>query len=281
MQERRRSPAFCHFKKALGAGYLVIVDMPIIMGMPPHIIIIGIPDAIIFVIMSQRSLSMSIDMPSGGIILQVIPSLVISQDILHIIGMPMLIMLGIMPIMLGIMLIMLGIMLIMLGIIGMPIMLGIMPMPIMPGIIGMPMPIMPGIIDPPAVISGDVMAFIVCGIMGICIAVVMGAFLSSALVASECGCSRSACASNAFTRAPIALLQSSGGASTRLEAPASRADERPSWRRPPSLDRALELHRLEPRAGETVVVLRPQMRDRRPAGSRGRGLADLVLLRRR
>ncbi|WP_437632068.1 hypothetical protein [Sorangium sp. So ce854] len=39
----------------------------IIMGMPPHIII-GIPDDII----SQRSLSMSIDVPSGGIILQVI-----------------------------------------------------------------------------------------------------------------------------------------------------------------------------------------------------------------
>ncbi|WP_437732206.1 hypothetical protein [Sorangium sp. So ce1335] len=169
--------------------------MHIIMGVPPHIIIIGIPADIIFVIISQRSLSMSIDMPSGGIILQVIPSLVISQDILHIIGMLMPIMPGIMPmpimpimlgiigmpmlIMPGIMLIMLGIMPIMLDIIGMPmpIMLGIigMPMLIMLGIIGMPMPIMPGIIDPPAVISGvDVIVFIVWGIMGICIAVVMG-----------------------------------------------------------------------------------------------------------
>ncbi|WP_437620732.1 hypothetical protein [Sorangium sp. So ce1151] len=182
-----------------------MVDMPIIMGIPPHIIVIGIPADIIFIIASQRSLSMSIDMPSGGIILQVIPSLPISQDILHIIGMPMpimfcimLIMLGIigvpMPIMLGIMPIMLGIMPIMLGImpgiIGMPmpimfcimpIMFGIigMPMPIMPGIIGMPMPIMPGIIDAPEVISGmDVIGFMVCGIIGICVAVVIGgAFL--------------------------------------------------------------------------------------------------------
>ncbi|WP_437875643.1 hypothetical protein [Sorangium sp. So ce513] len=167
-----------------------MVGVHIIMGMPPHIIIIGIPAAIIFVIISQRSLSVSIDMPSGGIILQVIPSLVISQDILHIIGMPMPIMPGIMPIMPGIigmpmpimpgimpMPIMLGIMPIpiMLGIIGMPmpIMLGIMPIPIMPGIIGMP--IMPGIMVPPAVISGvDVIGLIICGIIGICIAVVMG-----------------------------------------------------------------------------------------------------------
>ncbi|XXT17639.1 hypothetical protein WME94_46155 [Sorangium sp. So ce429] len=187
--------------------------MPIIMGIPPHIIVIGIPDDIIFIIASQRSLSMSIDMPSGGIILQVIPSLPISQDILHIIGMPMpimfcimLIMLGIMPgiigmpmpIMFGIMPIMFGIMPIMFGImpgiIGMPmpIMLGIIPgiigmpmpimlgiMPIMPGIIGMPMPIMPGIIDAPEVISGmDVIGVMVCGIIGICVAVVIGgAFL--------------------------------------------------------------------------------------------------------
>ncbi|WP_437754054.1 hypothetical protein [Sorangium sp. So ce1389] len=183
-----------------------MVDMPIIMGIPPHIIVIGIPADIIFIIASQRSLSMSIDMPSGGIILQVIPSLPISQDILHIIGMPMPIMfcimpimLGIMPIMLGIMPIMLGIMPIMPGIIGMPmpimfcimlimfgmpmpIMLGIMP--IMPGIIGIPMPIMPGIIDAPEVISGmDIIGLIVCGIMGIWVAVVMGGLPGSALVA--------------------------------------------------------------------------------------------------
>ncbi|WP_438005505.1 hypothetical protein WME89_43420 [Sorangium sp. So ce321] len=184
------------------------MDMPIIMGIPPHIIVIGMPADIIFIIASQRSLSMSIDMPSGGIILQVIPSLPISQDILHIIGMPMPIMFCIMPIMLGIMPIMLGIMPIMLGImLGiMPIMLGIMPgiigmpmpimfcimlimfgiigmpmpimpgiMPIMPGIIGMPMPIMPGIIDAPEVISGmDIIGLIVCGIIGIWVAVVMG-----------------------------------------------------------------------------------------------------------
>nr|WP_236644216.1 hypothetical protein [Sorangium cellulosum] len=171
--------------------------MPIIMGIPPHIIIIGIPDDIIRVMASQRSLSMSMDMPSAGITLQVNPSFVISQDILHIIGMPMPIMLGIMPmpimlgimpmpIMLGIMPmpIMLGIMPmpIMLGIMPMPIMLGIMPMPIMLGIMPMPimlgimaMPIIPGIIDAPAAISGvAIIGVIVCGIMGICIAVVMG-----------------------------------------------------------------------------------------------------------
>jgi hypothetical protein len=124
---------------------------------------------------------MSIDMPSGGIILQIIPSLVISHDILHIMGMPMPIMPGIMPI--------IGMpmpMPIMPGIIGMlmPIMPGIMgiigmPMPIMPGIMGMP--IMPGIMDAPAAISGvDIMGYIVCGIMGICIAVVMGAPVVSA-----------------------------------------------------------------------------------------------------
>jgi hypothetical protein len=72
------------------------------------------------------------------------------------------------------------------GIIGMlmPIMPGIMgiigmPMPIMPGIIGMP--IIPGIMDAPAAISGvDIMGYIVCGIMGICIALVMGAPVVSA-----------------------------------------------------------------------------------------------------
>jgi hypothetical protein len=157
--------------------YLVMAGVHIIMGIPPHIIIMGIPADIIFVMASQRSFSMSIDTPSGGIILQIIPSLVISHDILHIIGMPM-------PIMPGIMLIM--------GAIGMPMpIMGVigMPMPIMPGImpimgvIGMPipimpgiMPIMPGIMDAPASISGvAIMGDIVCGIMGICIAVVMGA----------------------------------------------------------------------------------------------------------
>jgi hypothetical protein len=56
------------------------------------------------IIMSQRSFIMSIVMPSIGIIFMTIPSLVISQDILHIMGgiiMPGII--GFMPIMLGIM----------------------------------------------------------------------------------------------------------------------------------------------------------------------------------
>ncbi|XXR36551.1 hypothetical protein WME90_37515 [Sorangium sp. So ce375] len=167
------TPALRYSEEASRPRYLVVAGVHIIMGIPPHIIIMGIPADIIFVMASQRSFSMSIDMPSGGIILQIIPSLVISHDILHIIGMPMPIMLGIMPIMPGIMPIM--------GVIGMPIMPGIMPimgvigvpMPIM-GIIGMP--IMPGIMDAPASISGvAIMGDIVCGIMGICIAVVMGA----------------------------------------------------------------------------------------------------------
>ena len=91
--------------------------MHIIIGMLPHIIIIGIPVAIIFAMASQRSFIISMEMPSAGIILQIIPSFAISQDILHIIGAAP----GIMPIM------------------GMP-----MPMFIIPGIIGMPMFIIPG-----------------------------------------------------------------------------------------------------------------------------------------
>ncbi|WP_437645671.1 hypothetical protein [Sorangium sp. So ce362] len=60
-----------------------MVDMPILMGIPPHIIIMGIPADIILVMASLRSLSMSTDMPSAGINLQVMPSFVISQDILR------------------------------------------------------------------------------------------------------------------------------------------------------------------------------------------------------
>jgi hypothetical protein len=66
------------------------------MGIPPHIIIIGMPMAIIFIMASQRSFIMSMLMPSMGIILQIMPSLPISMVIRHII-MPG-IMPGIMPI---------------------------------------------------------------------------------------------------------------------------------------------------------------------------------------
>ncbi|UQA58444.1 hypothetical protein [Polyangium aurulentum] len=72
--------------------------VPIIMGMPPHIIIMGMPELIMRIIASHRSFMVSMDMPSVGIILQVIPSLPISQDTLHIMGIPMPIMPGIIPI---------------------------------------------------------------------------------------------------------------------------------------------------------------------------------------
>jgi hypothetical protein len=104
--------------------------MHIIIGMPPHDIIIGAPMAIIELMASQRSFMRGIIAGSVGIIFIIMPSFVISQDILHVIGiMPAIIMgiiIGIMPI-------------------GMPPIIG---MPIMPGInIGMdPIGIMPPII---------------------------------------------------------------------------------------------------------------------------------------
>src|SRR5690349_18365428 len=111
--------------------------MHIIIGMPPHIIIIGAPIAIIAFMASQRSAMRGIIDGSIGIILMTMPSFVISQDIRQDIGiMP--------PPIIGI-------------IIGI-----IMPEPIMPPIIGfiigfiimgiippMPPPIMPGPIIPP------------------------------------------------------------------------------------------------------------------------------------
>ena len=100
--------------------------MHIIIGMPPHIIIIGAPMAIIDCMASQRSFMRGIIDESVGIIFIIMPSFVISQDILHIIGIMPGIIIGIMPIM--------------------PFIIG-MPMPIMPFIIGiMPMPFMPFII---------------------------------------------------------------------------------------------------------------------------------------
>jgi hypothetical protein len=120
---------------ALGAGYFVI-GMHIIIGMPPHDIIIGAPMAIIELMASQRSFMRCIIAGSVGIIFIIMPSFVISQDILQVIGiMPVIIMgiiMGIIPIMPFI----IGIE----PIIGMPIMppiVGIEPIGIMPPIIGM------------------------------------------------------------------------------------------------------------------------------------------------
>ena len=54
--------------------------------MPPHIIMQGAPACIMDIIEEQRSFIMSICEASIGIILHIMPSLVISQVILHIIG---------------------------------------------------------------------------------------------------------------------------------------------------------------------------------------------------
>ena len=69
----------------------------IIIGMPPHIIMHGMPAVIIDCIVAMRSFIMSICAMSIGIIFMTMPSLDISHVILHIIGMPMPI-IGIMPI---------------------------------------------------------------------------------------------------------------------------------------------------------------------------------------
>jgi hypothetical protein len=106
--------------------------MHIIIGMPPHIIITGAPMAIMEFMASQRSFMRDIIEASVGIIFIIMPSFVISQDILHIMGIIMPI---IMPFIIGI---------IMPFIIGMPFIIdGIMPfimgiMPFIMGIIGMP-----------------------------------------------------------------------------------------------------------------------------------------------
>jgi hypothetical protein len=113
--------------------------MHIIIGMPPHIIIIGMPAFIMLIMRWQHSSNISFDMPSLGMTLQVMALPAISQDI-FIIGtgigiMPPIIGIipGIPPI-IGIMLFIIGIMP---GII--PPIIGIMPdiMGIMPDIIGM------------------------------------------------------------------------------------------------------------------------------------------------
>lgn len=109
--------------------------MHIIIGIPPHIIIMGAPMAIIDCMASQRSFMRGIIDGSVGIIFIIMPSLVISHDIVHIIGMG--IIMPIMPPPMGIG-IDIGIMPIICGII-MPFIIGIMLFIgiIEPGIIGM------------------------------------------------------------------------------------------------------------------------------------------------
>src|SRR5215470_4641616 len=103
--------------------------MHIIMGMPPHIIIMGMPAPIMVIMRWQHSLNISMDMPSPGMTLHIIMPPDISQ-LIFIIGTAI----GIMP---GIIDIMLFIMGIMAFIMGMPPIIGIMP-----GIIGIIPPIM-------------------------------------------------------------------------------------------------------------------------------------------
>ncbi len=53
--------------------------------MPPHIIMQGMPISIILIMFSQHILNMSADMPSIGIMVQVMePSAAMSQDMRHI-----------------------------------------------------------------------------------------------------------------------------------------------------------------------------------------------------
>jgi hypothetical protein len=138
--------------------------------MPPHVIMQGIPAAIMADIISQQAFIISICAGSVGIILQTMPSLPISIVILHAIMarmpliaiMPFIMGMGIIPPIMGI------------GIIdGMPIICGIMllgiMLPVMDGI--MPFIIM-GIIPP---IMGIGMGIMV--ISGIAEAVVMGRLL--------------------------------------------------------------------------------------------------------
>lgn len=65
-----------------------IIGMPqqAIIGMLPHIIPHGVPQAIIDIIMSQQALSMSMDVPSAGFITHIMPSAVMRQSMWHIIG---------------------------------------------------------------------------------------------------------------------------------------------------------------------------------------------------
>jgi hypothetical protein len=114
--------------------------MPTIIGIPLHIIVIGMPIAIIVVMRSHIAFIMSMVMPAVGIILQTMPSAVISQVIAqHGVG----IIIGIiMP-------------LFIIGIV-MPFIMGI----IMPFIIGMVIPFIIGICI-------GIVA------VGICIAVIM------------------------------------------------------------------------------------------------------------
>ncbi|SCM75997.1 conserved membrane hypothetical protein [uncultured Pleomorphomonas sp.] len=96
------------------ATYAQAIIVPHIIGMPPHIIIMGMPPCIMAIMRLQQSMNMSMLASSIGIISHVMPVLVILQVILAIMTG---IICGIMPPIIGF---------IMPPIIGMPI-IGIMP----------------------------------------------------------------------------------------------------------------------------------------------------------
>ncbi len=128
-----------------------VIGMHVIIGMVPHIIIIGAPIAIIELIASQRSFIRAIIAGSVGIIFITMPSFVISHDILHGIGIiaPVMgIIIGIMPFIIGI------------GFI-MPFIIGIMPF-----IIGTPFAIGIGFIMPFIIGMGFIMPIGIMGIIG-------------------------------------------------------------------------------------------------------------------
>jgi hypothetical protein len=64
------------------------------MGTEPHIIVIGMPQLIIRVIMSQQILSMSMLIMPVGIIVQLMPFAVISHVIVGFMGMPQQLIIG-------------------------------------------------------------------------------------------------------------------------------------------------------------------------------------------
>lgn len=129
----------CSVRADPSVSYFDII--PIIIGMPPHIIMAGIPIDIIEFMASQRCCIIGIIDGSIGIIFIIMPSFVISQDTLHCIGI-------IIPPIIGII---------------MGIMPGIIPfMPIMPFIIGI-IGIIVGIgigIDGIMLFMSELMAFI-------------------------------------------------------------------------------------------------------------------------
>ncbi|WP_206365339.1 hypothetical protein [Siculibacillus lacustris] len=120
------------------------VRVAIIIGIEPQLIIIGIPAAHIAFMRSAQAMNISIDMPSIGPIVMVMPSAVVSQVILAIITG-----IGIMPPIIGI------------------IMPGIIMLGIMPGIIGIGIGFM----------AFGMPIIGIMGIIGICMAGVIGVVL--------------------------------------------------------------------------------------------------------